>query len=494
MRKYIQKLEEISKKLEPAPKQRAEWNRGIQKYADTFLDNIETEKAYVFGKDGKDLLKHEIGKAPKSLDEILDILKKNVDTVSLNPASGGHLGYIPGGGIFPTAMGDYLAAITNRYSGIFFGGPGAVRIENQLIRWMCSLIGYPETALGNLSSGGSVANLIAIVTARDFHQIKSKDVENAVIYLTEQVHHCVHKAIRIAGLGEAQIRAVPMDPHFRMDTQILKKLVEKDRAAGLKPFLVIGSAGTTDTGAIDPLNDIADIAEAHDLWFHIDAAYGGFFILADVENPDGTTIKDKFRGVERSDSLAIDPHKGLFLSYGLGAVLVKNVQAQMKAHYYRANYMQDTFDANEELSPADLSPELTKHFRGLRMWLPLQLFGVEPFKACLEEKIWLTRYFYEEIQKMGFEVGPYPELSVAIYRYLPETGNPDEFNKKLVEYIHRDGRVFVSSTTIKGAFWIRIAILSFRTRLKTIDLYLEILKEAITSLTSQNMEKTSAPR
>lgn len=208
--------------------------------------------------------------------------------------------------------------------------------------------------------------------------------------------------------------------------------------------------------------------------------------MTDIKNPDGSTIKDKFKGVERSDSLAIDPHKGMFLSYGLGAVLIKNVQAQMESHYYQANYMQDTFEANDELSPADLSPELTKHFRGLRMWLPLQLFGIEPFKACLEEKIWLTRYFYEEVQKLGFEVGSYPELSVAIYRFIPKNSAPNEFNKKLVEYIHKDGRVFISSTTINGDFWIRIAILSFRTRLWTIDLYLEILKEGIASISKEN--------
>lgn len=482
MREHILKLEEVSKRLEPSNEKRAQWNEGIQRYADDFLDDINDLPAFEFGKDGKGVLDYELGKEPLGLEKILEVLKENVDSVSLNPASGGHLGYIPGGGIFPTAMGDYLAAITNRYSGIFFGGPGAVRIENQLIRWMCDLIGYPKDALGNLASGGSIANLIAIVTARDFHQIKSKDVENSVIYLTAQVHHCVHKAIRIAGLEESRVRHIPMDNRFRMRADILKETVEKDISNGLKPFLVIGSAGTTDTGAIDPLNEIADVAESNNLWFHIDAAYGGFFIMADVENPDGTTIKDNFKGVERSDSLAIDPHKGMFLSYGLGAVLIKNVQAQMDSHYYQANYMQDTFDANDELSPADLSPELTKHFRGLRMWMPLQLLGVEPFKACLEEKIWLTRYFYEEVQKMGFEVGPYPDLSVAIYRYIPEVGDPNEFNKKLVEYVHKDGRVFVSSTTIDDEFWIRIAILSFRTRLWTIDLFLKVLKDGIASV------------
>ncbi len=419
---------------------------------------------------------------PKPMEQILDVLKNNLPNAGINPASGGHLGYIPGGGIYPGALGDYLAAVTNEYAGIFFGGPGAVRIENMLIRWMCGLVGYPETALGNLASGGSIANLIAFVTARDFKKITSEKVRKSVIYLTEQVHHCVHKAIRIGGMAEAIVRNVPMDGHYRMDAEKLAEMVAADVAAGLNPFLVVGSAGTTDTGAMDPLDKIAGVCQQHDLWFHVDAAYGGFFILADVENPDGTTIKETFRGIEKSDSVAIDPHKGMFLAYGLGAVLIKNVKAQMESHYYRANYMQDTVGATEELSPADLSPELTKHWRGLRMWLPLQLYGIQPFKAALEEKIWLCRYFYEEIQKLGFEVGPYPDLSVCTYRFVPENGDANEFNRRLVEHIQRDGRIFVSSTTIDGQIWIRLAVLSFRTHLREIDTLLEMFENGVNAL------------
>ena len=274
-----------------------------------------------------------------------------------------------------------------------------------------------------------------------------------------------------------------MDDRFRMDALALACMVEQDVAEGKKPFLVVASAGTTDTGAVDPLDAVADIAEQHGLWFHVDAAYGGFFLLADVENPDGSTVKQLFKGIERSDSVAIDPHKGLFLAYGLGAVLIKDVKAQMDSHYYRASYMQDTFDSNEELSPADLSPELTKHWRGLRMWLPLQLLGIQPFKSALEEKIWLCRYFYEEIQKLGFEVGPYPELSVCTYRYLPRDGSDaDDFNRRLVEHVQHDGRIFVSSTNIGGVFWIRLAVLCFRTHLREIDTLLEVFKNGVKKL------------
>ena len=473
MREQILNLEKTSRLLEPSPTLRADWTKKVTQYSDDFIDNIEDLKAYVISEEnGRELLNSHFHESGREIDEVLQILKENVDSIGLNPASGGHLGYIPGGGIYTTALGDFLAAVTNRYAGIFYGGPGAVRVENQLIRWMNGLIGYPEGSLGNLTSGGSIANLIAIVTARDKKQIRSRDVENAVIYLTEQVHHCVQKAIRIAGLNESVIRYIPMDENYRMSAEALKKQVDLDRNSGLRPFLVVGSAGTTDAGAIDPLEAIADISEANDMWFHVDAAYGGFFILVD-------SLKERFKGVERSDSLAIDPHKGLFLSYGLGAILIKDVKAQFESHYYKASYMQDTLGVNEELSPADLSPELTKHFRGLRLWLGLHLFGLNPFKACLEEKYLLCQYFYEEIQKLGFEVGPQPELSVCMYRYVPQSGDANDFNAKLVEHVKKDGRVFISSTNLNGVNWLRLAVLSFRTRLSTIVTLIEVLEEGI---------------
>jgi aromatic-L-amino-acid decarboxylase len=479
MREIVQKIQELanqSKALEPTPATRQQWETAVFDYAHDFIDHIEELKGYNHTEDkGAGILDLDIENTPRPIDQILSALKENVDRAGINPASGGHLGYIPGGGIYPTALGDYLAAVTNRYAGMFFGNPGAVRIENQLIRWMCKLVGFPEGSLGNLTSGGSIANLIAIVTARDVKSIRARDVESAVVYLTEQVHHCVHKALRIAGLGESIIRNIPLDDRFRMDAEALQQQVEADVKNGLKPFLVVGSAGTTDTGAMDPLDKIADIAEKYNLWFHVDAAYGGFFILVD-------SLKDMFNGIERSDSVAIDPHKGMFLAYGLGAVLIKDVEAQFRTHYYRAAYMQDTLDAREELNPADLSPELTKHFRGMRFWLSLQLLGIEPFKAALEEKYWLCQYFYEEIQKAGFEVGPNPDLSVCIYRYVPEEGDADEFNRLLTEYVQRDGTVFISSTTIDGVYWIRLAVLGFRSHLPTIEDCLRILKEGVAAI------------
>ena len=476
MRDKLLKLEKTSRLLEPTPEKRKAVRDKVVQYGEDFLNKIETSKAFEANSDkGLGLLDHPIGGKPLSITQALNLVKKNVDFPALNPASGGHLGYIPGGGIYYSSLGDYLTAITNRYAAIFYASPGAVRMENMLIDWMANLVGYPKNTVGNLTSGGSIANLIAICTARDAKNITSKNLPKSVIYMTAQTHHSLNKAFRIAGLNECLIRYIEMDSHCRMDAKDLRTQILADKKKKLNPFLVVGSAGTTDTGAIDPLEDIGNIAKRHKLWYHIDAAYGGFFILT----REG---KRKLKGLDKSDSLVIDPHKGLFLPYGVGTVLVKNKKHLNATHHYLANYMQDTLSAMEEPSPADLSPELTKHFRGLRMWLPLQLLGIKPFKACLEEKLLLAKYFYKEVRKLGFETGTKPELSVVTFRYKLKHGDQDKFNQKLLEFIKEDGRTFVSSTNLDGKFTMRFACLSFRTHLSTVDSLLTVLKKGVKKL------------
>ncbi len=471
MRKRIQALEKISRQLEPTPAERQKARKQVIAYTEQFLNRIEKAKAYnVTTEKGIGLLDSPISENPIGISEALTLLRDHVDFPGLNPASGGHLAYIPGGGIYYSSLGDYMADVTNRYAGVFFAGPGAVRMENMLIRWLAKILGYPKNTAGNLASGGSIANLIGIVTARDAMNIRAGEIARSVIYLSQQVHHSVDKAIRIAGLAEAIIRYVPLDPQFRMIPSALEKQIAEDKKKKLNPFLVIASAGTTDVGAIDPLDEIGRIAKRHRLWYHIDAAYGGFFILT----KEG---KKKLRGIEMSDSLVIDPHKGLFLPYGLGVVLVKDQSKLHASHYYVANYMQDAVAANEEPSPAELSPELTKHFRGLRLWLPLKLHGIKPFRACLEEKLLLAKYFHKEVRKLGFETGLEPELSVVTYRFVPKHGNANEFNKRLLDEVVKDGRVFISSTMLNGNFTLRFACLAFRSHLSTVDLLLQILKE-----------------
>jgi glutamate/tyrosine decarboxylase-like PLP-dependent enzyme len=479
MKQILLDLEKQSRALEPSSPDRRAVREKVIAYSEDFLNEIEDIKAFVSnaGK-GEGLLSSPISEHGIGIDETIALLRENVDTPGLNPASGGHLGYIPGGGIYYSALGDYLADVFNRYAGVFFASPGAVRMENMLLAWINELIGYPADASGNLASGGSIANLIAIVTARDAKGVRAKDIERSVIYLSPQAHHSVDKALRIAGLGECIVRHLPLDNRYRIIPGELEKQIALDIDEGLDPFLIVASAGTTDVGAIDPLSEIGDIAEKHNIWYHIDAAYGGFFVLT-------TEGKQKLAGMERSDSLVIDPHKGMFLPYGLGVVLVKDRAKLNASHYYVANYMQDALESTDEPSPAELSPELTKHFRGLRFWLPLKLHGIAPFRACLEEKLLLAKYFYDGVQKLGFVCDLEPELSVVVYRYEPKIGDANEFNKRLLEEVVADGRVFISSTMLEGKFTLRFACLAFRTHLKTVDTLLTVLSEKVKMLESE---------
>ncbi|MGI9038988.1 MAG: pyridoxal phosphate-dependent decarboxylase family protein [Gemmatimonadota bacterium] len=351
-------------------------------------------------------------------------------------------------------------------------------MENLLVRWTADLVGYPATAAGHIASGGSLANLTAIVTAREAHGLKAADFPQVAVYLTSQAHHCIEKALRLTGLGEAQIRHIPADDRYRMRPDALEAAIARDREAGLTPWLVVATAGTTDLGVVDPLEPIGGVAKDAGCWFHVDAAYGGFFLLTG-------TGRALLAGIERSDSVVLDPHKSLFLPWGAGIMIARNVRQLVDAHAGSGHYMQDARAATSELSPADISPELTKPFRALAMWLPLVTLGTRPFAAALDEKLLLARYFYDEVRKLGFVADPPPDLSVVGFRWAPENATPeeaDEMNRTIVDALRTDGRVFLSSTELNGRFTIRMAALAHRTHRREIDLTLELLKEQVERL------------
>jgi len=471
----IIQLQNRSASLEPDAKTRERLLEKVHNVTNEFLESLDDGPAYVGNHEVIKLLEEPFEEDPDEETRVFDLIKRAVDVPGINPASGNHLGYIPGGGLFASALGDYWADITNRYSGIFFADPGAVKIENELIRWVTKLVGFPDTSWGNLASGGSIANLTAIVTARDAKKITPEKIENAVIYVSNQTHHCIAKAIRIAGLGTCIIHKISLDDKLRMSATSFRNTVKKDIEEGRHPFMVVSSAGTTDSGVIDPFDKISGICQEYDIWHHIDGAYGAFFLLVE-------SLKEKLLGLRNADSIVLDPHKSLFLPYGLGIVLIRSADQMKSSFSYEANYMQDAVELEDEISPADVSPELTKHFRGLRMWIPLKLHGLGAFRSALEEKHQLAIYFYEEISKIdGFETYQKPELSVVMFRYADHPGK-NEINKQIINQIHQDGRVFLSSTTIQNDIWLRVAILVFRTHLKTIQLTLSILREFSTEI------------
>ncbi len=473
----LNELNKSSRKLDTQITKRLEMIKSVADYANHFIEGLGTVKAFK----EREATSLEITNQKRSLTELLDLYQKEVAETGINAASGKHMGYIPGGGVFTAALADFIAAVTNPYAGVHYASPGAATIENEVVNWLKSVFSFPDDSVGCLSSGGSISTLIAFTAARDKHKVKNEFIRRNVVYLSEQVHHSTQKALRIIGLEDIIIRYVPLDTHHKIKTDFLEELIETDISTGLHPFLVVATAGTTDTGAIDPLNEIATIAQKHKMWFHVDAAYGGFFIM--------TSKKDLFKGIEKADSIIIDPHKGLFLPFGVGAALIKDSSAVLQSNYYMANYMQD--GASEEMlkSPANISPELTKHFRGLRVWLPLQMHGIEPFIACLEEKLLLVQYFRNKLTELGFCIGPEPDLSVSYFWY-PFAKDSDNKNRQLMDEIHADGSVFLSSSIINNRFVIRIAILAFRTKKETVDEAIEMIKHCLKKVNQADPKKS----
>lgn len=400
--------------------------------------------------------------------KILDFLMDHVIPVSINAPHPSYLGYIPGGGLFPSAVADFISDATNRFTGIWMAAPAAVRLEANVLEWFAQWMGYPGSARGILTSGGSLANFSAVVTARK--HILGDDIGHGVLYASDQTHHCVMKAAILAGIKEKNIRLLETDEVYRAVPWRFEKAVKEDKEKGLKPFMIVSNAGTTNTGAIDPIGSLNDIASRYGIWHHVDAAYGGFFNLC----PEG---QKKLSSIASSDSMVLDPHKGLFIPYGTGSLLVKEGDLLQKAHMLTADYLQDLPTPEGEVDPSLYSPELSRPYRGLRVWLPLKLYGVQAFRESLSEKLSLTQWLYRRFcEEPGFECAAPPDLSVIAFRYLPERGDAEAFNRKLQKAINDSEQLFLSSTLLRGKFVIRTCVLSFRTHQNEVENAFDVIR------------------
>ncbi len=475
LRVEIDRLRGASAPLEPGSDERRRLGSGALEHALTFLDQVEAAPSLrpaseVF----KQRLDPEFAEEGREAAAVLDYIGECIDRPGIATTSPRFMGYIPGGGLFHSALGDMLAAASNKYSGFAPAAPGAVRIENACTDWLSSVIGYPTQSAGTLTSGGSMANLTAIVAARE-----AQDREGGgAVYLTRFAHHCIDKALHIAGRGHSPRRLIATDAAYRMSVEGLEQALEEDRRNGIRPWLVVASAGTVDTGAVDPLPEIADLARRYDAWLHVDGAYGGLFALCE-------TGRSLLQGIEQADSVALDPHKTLFLPYGTGAALVRDGRLLFDAFNASADYISPFAETDVGPSPADLSPELTRHFRALRLWLPLQVAGVGAFRAAQAEKLALARYFHARLLEMeGFDAGPPPDMSVVAFRYRPKDGDIDEFNHRLMNHIQNEGRVMMSGTRIDGSYYLRCAILCFRTHLEHVDEAVDAIARGIEAIGS----------
>jgi aromatic-L-amino-acid decarboxylase len=420
-------------------------------------------------------LKEPLPETGTPLEELLDLLFDRAVPVSYNTAGPGYLAYIPGGGIFHTAVADLIADAVNRYVGVWIAAPGLVQLEANVIHWFCEMVGYPADALGILTTGGSLANFSAIVAARRQHL--PEQFLHGTLYASDQVHHSVQKAAVLAGFPARQVRVVPTDDRFRLRADALEERIVADRASGRHPFMVVGSAGTTNTGAVDDLEAVAAIAARERLWFHADAAYGGFFMLTERG-------RRALRGIERADSITLDPHKGLFLPYGTGCLLVRNRRALAQAHAVQigADYLPAMQEEADFVDFCQLSPELSRAFRGLRVWLPFKLLGARPFRESLDEKLDLTDWATEELEGIpGIEIEARPQLSIVAFRLVPPglaAAELDGLNRRFLDAINARKRVYLTGTTVRDRFVLRICVLSFRTHLDRMRAGLEDIRSA----------------
>jgi aromatic-L-amino-acid decarboxylase len=407
-------------------------------------------------------------------EKILDHLFDVVIPRSFLTAGPGYLAYIPGGGLPAAAIADLIADATNRYVGVFAAGPGLAQLESNVVGWFCGIVGYGEGSGGILTTGGSLSNFSAIVAAR--RDRLPDDFLKGTLYVSDQTHHSIQKAAILAGFPEANVREIPTDAAFRIRVDALERRVAEDRAAGWEPFLVVGNAGTTNTGAIDDLGAIADVAERERLWYHVDAAYGGFFALTERG-------RRRLAGMERSDSAALDPHKALFLPYGNGALLVRDRETLRRAHALSAEYLPE-MQHDPTLPDFNLlSPELSRDWRGLRVWLPFKLHGVAPFRRNLDEKLDLAEWAAAELEKIpDVEILARPQLSTLAFRVAPKTlgdAETNALNERIMSRVNEKGRVHLTGTKLRGRFAIRISVLSFRTHLDRMQEGLEDLRAAI---------------
>jgi len=457
----------MSGSLEPGHQERAELAESVLGVLQDWFDRADTMPAS--GDELDDDLAARLMSPPTEEGRSLEVILAEVEEAGgsgvFHP-SGGHLSYIPNAGLYTAALAEFLAAGLNRYTGISGAAPGMSAIEHGMVRWMASLFDMGDSASGLIVSGGSMANLTAVVAARTARL--GDEFTKGVIYVTRHTHHSVEKAARIAGFRKDQIHTVGIDGELRMDLDALSAAIAQDRAAGRDPFLVVGSAGTTDTGTIDPLPAMAGVVADEGLWLHVDAAYGGFFQLT-------SRGRAALSGIEQADSIAIDPHKGLSVPFGVGALLVRDESHLIDANQGRGAYLreEDHFSGIRDI--ASLGPELSRPFRALQIWLPLHLHGVAPFRDALDSSLDLAEYAHLRLVDIeGLEVPWKPDLSVVAFRF-----EDDAVGRLALDTINKERVVHLSPTTIDGRFVLRFAILNRRTTRDHLDHAIDMIEKTL---------------
>jgi glutamate/tyrosine decarboxylase-like PLP-dependent enzyme len=365
-------------------------------------------------------------------------------------------------------LGDWLAAGFNCFGGVWSVAAGPNALELTVLDWFRSWLGLPPGASGLLTSGGSAATVTAVVAARHaMVQDQPGRLDRAVLYCSTQAHSSVTRAAWIAGVPRNQVRPIPVDAGYRMDPDALSAAVREDRSAGRLPFCVVASAGTTNTGSVDPLHAIADICAEAGLWFHIDAAYGGFAALTDR----GRALLD---GIGRADSVTLDPHKWLFVPFECGCLLAREPARLVEAFRILPEYLRDVETDGVEVNFADYGEQLTRYTRAFKVWLPVQYFGLGAIRSAIDTGINLAAHAEQRLREdPDFEILSPAQLGVVCFRAHPagldDAAALDRLNEWINQQVNALGRHFISSTRLDGRFSLRICVLGFRTTRDDID-------------------------
>jgi glutamate/tyrosine decarboxylase-like PLP-dependent enzyme len=383
------------------------------------------------------------------------------------------LAFIPSAPTFYSAIGDFLCAGTNFFCGVWIESAGPSQVERVVLDWFGQLLGLAPGSRGLLTSGGSEANLTALVTARE--TLAFDDRKRAVLYLTEQRHASMDRAAKIIGLSAAQVKPLAVDRDYRMRVDVLVDEIVRDRTEGRLPWLVCANAGATNTGSIDPLATIAGICRQEQLWFHIDAAYGWPAVLVPEEAAS-------LAGIEQADSVTLDPHKWLAQSFESGCLLVRNGSLLIKAFHIRPDYMQDVTGEADEVNFADQGLSLTRRFRALKVWLSLKTLGLDWFREVVRRSCQLAELAQLLLERAGcFEILCSRRLGIVCFRFWPkadpDSAALDQLNLALVEDLRLSGVGFISSTRLDERTALRFCFVNWRTTAEDIERVVSLLAE-----------------
>lgn len=388
------------------------------------------------------------------------VLRDALDTVLGTIAHHDHprfFAFVPSPSNYVSTLADALTSGFNVFAGTWMGAPGATEVELVTIDWLRQICGLPPGAGGLYISSGSMANLVGLAAAR--HRHLGDRIEGAVIYASDQTHSSVERALRVLGFAPEQLRSLPADGHFRLPVRAVEQAIEADRAAGRTPFCVVANAGTTNTGAVDPLDEIADLCARENLWFHADGAYGAAAALS----PEG---RDLLRGLERVDSLALDPHKWLFQPYECGCVLVRDMEWLRQTFAVHADYLQDV-EASGEINLCDYGIQLTRTFRALKLWMSVKVFGADAFAAAITRGIELAERAETLLRASPcWQILTPAQLGIVTFRYRPDGRSNeaiDDLNTRLITALHDTGFAMISSTVLQGRTVLRMCTINPRT-------------------------------